>query len=139
MLKKELQDHAPETLWIEPKVFKLVGRTVNMIAVFERSMFCLQPYGDSPTRKSFYDSLLSGCIPVRFERNVKYPFDDFLYNIDDISVFIDEQQLLSGEVQLLPALRSISAARIEQYQTQIKRGVLTASIVVPCLIVKRSL
>eukprot|EP00042_Codosiga_hollandica_P049819 m.585323 g.585323 ORF g.585323 m.585323 type:complete len:396 (+) comp57969_c0_seq13:296-1483(+) len=122
LLKEELEANAPETLWITPEYMAdNQGLTANMIAVFERSVFCLQPYGDSPTRKSFYDSLLSGCIPVRFERNVKYPFDDFLYNIDDISVFIDEQQLLSGEVQLLPALRSISAARIEQYQMQIKR------------------
>ena len=30
------------------------------------STFCLQPPGDSPSRKSFYDAVLSGCIPVLF-------------------------------------------------------------------------
>lgn len=30
------------------------------------SVFCLQPPGDFPTRKSVFDSILSGCIPVLF-------------------------------------------------------------------------
>lgn len=30
------------------------------------SVFCLQPPGDMPTRKSLFDSVLSGCIPVLF-------------------------------------------------------------------------
>ena len=32
------------------------------------SVFCLEPEGDSPDRKSVYDSLLLGCIPVVFSR-----------------------------------------------------------------------
>lgn len=31
-----------------------------------KSVFCLQPPGDMPTRKSLFDCLLSGCIPVLF-------------------------------------------------------------------------
>ncbi len=31
------------------------------------STFCLMPGGDFPTRKGFFDSLLSGCIPVTFQ------------------------------------------------------------------------
>jgi hypothetical protein len=31
-----------------------------------RAVFCLQPPGDMPTRKSVFDSILSGCIPVLF-------------------------------------------------------------------------
>lgn len=31
-----------------------------------KSIFCLQPPGDMPTRKSLFDSILSGCIPVLF-------------------------------------------------------------------------
>lgn len=30
------------------------------------SVFCLQPPGDMPTRKSLFDAILSGCIPVLF-------------------------------------------------------------------------
>ena len=32
--------------------------------LYAQSVFCLQPPGDSPTRRAFYDSLLFGCIPV---------------------------------------------------------------------------
>ncbi|BBM98936.1 xyloglucan galactosyltransferase MUR3 [Marchantia polymorpha subsp. ruderalis] len=34
---------------------------------FHRSQFCLQPPGDSPTRRSFFDALVAGCIPVIFK------------------------------------------------------------------------
>ena len=46
------------------------------------SVFCLQPPGDSPTRKSIYDGILCGCIPVFFQdphqKVVTYPFQDIL-------------------------------------------------------------
>ena len=42
------------------------------------SVFCLHPPGDSMARKSFYDSIICGCIPVIFQPdfdcNVTYPF-----------------------------------------------------------------
>ena len=46
------------------------------------SVFCLQPPGDSNSRKSFYDSVVSGCIPVLFElsyvKHVTYPFERYV-------------------------------------------------------------
>ena len=47
------------------------------------SVFCIQPPGDSPTRKSFYDAALSGCVPVLFPTQSghfpnRYPFSDRL-------------------------------------------------------------
>ena len=51
------------------------------------SVFCLQPPGDSPSRKSFYDSIMAGCIPVIFETpgvgHIIYPFE----NVLDYSTF----------------------------------------------------
>lgn len=46
----------------------------------QHSVFCLQPPGDSPTRKSFYDAIIAGCIPVLFKdhRQVNYPFQERL-------------------------------------------------------------
>jgi hypothetical protein len=35
----------------------------------QHSVFCLEPEGDSPYRKSVYDSIASGCIPVFFSRD----------------------------------------------------------------------
>jgi hypothetical protein len=43
----------------------------NEISLLEKqhSVFCLEPEGDSPYRKSVYDSIVSGCIPVLFSRD----------------------------------------------------------------------
>ena len=55
-------------------------RPARIAGWMQNSIFCLQPPGDSETRKSFYDSIVSGCIPVFFElpyipTRVTYPFD----------------------------------------------------------------
>jgi len=45
------------------------GANINEIAhrVYSSSVFCLQPPGDTPTRKGIFDSLLAGCIPIVFD------------------------------------------------------------------------
>ena len=42
------------------------GEEKNFLAAKQTSVFCLEPEGDTPDRKSIYDSLSSGCIPVYF-------------------------------------------------------------------------
>ncbi|XP_071741249.1 xyloglucan galactosyltransferase KATAMARI1 homolog [Rutidosis leptorrhynchoides] len=39
---------------------------------FGRSVFCLQPRGDTSTRRSTFDSILAGCIPVFFHPDSFY-------------------------------------------------------------------
>ncbi|OMP07375.1 Exostosin-like protein [Corchorus olitorius] len=48
---------------------------VNVMRVFQSSTFCLQPPGDSYTRRSIFDSILAGCIPVFFHPDG----DDYKY------------------------------------------------------------
>ncbi|KAK7311443.1 hypothetical protein RJT34_09586 [Clitoria ternatea] len=45
---------------------------VNVMKVFESSVFCLQPPGDSYTRRSIFDSMLAGCVPVFFHPGTAY-------------------------------------------------------------------
>ncbi|KAK7387609.1 hypothetical protein VNO78_28527 [Psophocarpus tetragonolobus] len=45
---------------------------IHVIKVFESSVFCLQPSGDSYTRRSIFDSMLAGCIPVFFHPGTAY-------------------------------------------------------------------
>ncbi|KAL9332835.1 hypothetical protein ACSQ67_002445 [Phaseolus vulgaris] len=45
---------------------------VNVMKVFESSVFCLQPPGDSYTRRSIFDSMVAGCIPVFFHPGTAY-------------------------------------------------------------------
>ncbi|KAK8577775.1 hypothetical protein V6N13_028040 [Hibiscus sabdariffa] len=44
----------------------------NLMNLFQSSIFCLQPPGDSLTRRSTFDSILSGCIPVFFHPGSAY-------------------------------------------------------------------
>lgn len=45
---------------------------INVMRVFQKSVFCLQPRGDSYTRRSTFDSILAGCIPVFFHPGTSY-------------------------------------------------------------------
>lgn len=49
--------------------------------VFQSSVFCLQPPGDSHTRRSAFDSMLAGCIPVFFNPGSAY--NRYLWHLPD--------------------------------------------------------
>ncbi|CAN8243918.1 unnamed protein product [Cochlearia groenlandica] len=66
---------------------------MKVLEVMTRSRFCLQAPGDSFTRRSTFDAILAGCIPVFFSPHTMYtqymwylPSDKRSY-----SVFIDEK------------------------------------------------
>ncbi|WOL10664.1 hypothetical protein Cni_G19423 [Canna indica] len=44
----------------------------SIMQMFQSSLFCLQPQGDSYTRRSAFDSMLAGCIPVFFHPGSAY-------------------------------------------------------------------
>lgn len=81
-------------------------RPKDIIDLFTGSEFCLQPAGDSPTRKSLFDSLISGCIPVLFDPFTAFyqyawhlPEDFKMY-----SVFVDKEVLKRREVNVVETL-----------------------------------
>nr|XP_027080757.1 probable xyloglucan galactosyltransferase GT20 [Coffea arabica] len=81
----------------------------SLIEIFMESEFCLQPPGDSATRKSVFDSLISGCIPVLFDPFTAYyqyawhlPEDHEKY-----SVFIDEDAVRNRQVNFAERLEKI--------------------------------
>ncbi len=79
----------------------------------KRSNFCFEPPGDSPSRRSFWDSVFVGCVPVVF-RDVKpeFPFSNKI----DYSQFVliiesNQMQKFTGSVEqfnsiFLPYLRN---------------------------------
>ena len=80
-----------------------------MITAFTGSEFCLQPPGDSPTRKSVFDSLVAGCIPVLFDPFTAYyqypwhlPEDHRKY-----SVFVEKEEVREGKVDVVERLKRI--------------------------------
>ena len=73
-----------------------VRQSAGIVQWMQNSVFCLQPAGDSATRKSFYDSIISGCIPILFETphiptRVKYPFDTKI-DYNKFTVFVPQNR-----------------------------------------------
>lgn len=76
-----------------------------------RSVFCLQPPGDMPSRKSVFDAILSGCIPVLFHPlTAKYMYEwhwgQALW--EDIAISFDSNEenrhLMDGTVDYISRL-----------------------------------
>ncbi|XP_041352958.1 xyloglucan galactosyltransferase MUR3-like isoform X2 [Gigantopelta aegis] len=87
------------------------------------SVFCLQPHGDSPTRKSFYDSILSGCIPVVFQfpnENVEFPFQRALnYNDFIVRIPVNRNGDLEENIPIYDYLHKIPLTEISRLQTNL--------------------
>nr|XP_051182815.1 xyloglucan galactosyltransferase KATAMARI1 homolog [Lolium perenne] len=70
-----------------------------IMKMFQSSLFCLQPQGDSFTRRSAFDSMLAGCIPVFFHPGsayVQYTWH-LPKNYTRYSVFIPEAGVRNGK------------------------------------------
>ncbi|KAI8489339.1 hypothetical protein Bbelb_327820 [Branchiostoma belcheri] len=78
--------------------------------------------GDSPTRKSFYDAVACGCVPVTFtlDHPVRYPFDKVL-NYSDFTVTIDGADVTERNSSILDILRNIPPERIKLLQDNLRK------------------
>lgn len=84
---------------------------IHVMEVFQMSNFCLQPRGDTYTRRSTFDSILAGCIPVFFDTRTAY--DQYIWhlpkNYSKYSVFISKNAIMNGtEDQIEKILSGIS-------------------------------
>lgn len=89
-----------------------------------RAVFCLEPSGDTLTRKSFYEDLLLGCIPVvfrddgdylaqlAFSRVVPYP---------KMWVVVPLSRVLNAEFDIVAHLSAIPAALVRSKQRAIRK------------------
>ncbi|CAA7053918.1 unnamed protein product [Microthlaspi erraticum] len=98
----------------------------SVIELFQDSEFCLQPPGDSPTRKSIFDSLVSGCIPVIFDPYSAYyqytwhlPEDHRAY-----SVYINKEDLKGKKVNVIEKLMSKTLREREDMRSYIVHELL---------------
>ncbi|KAH6811424.1 Exostosin family protein [Perilla frutescens var. frutescens] len=87
----------------------------SIMQMFQSSLFCLQPQGDSYTRRSAFDSMLAGCIPVFFHPASAYtqytwhlPKNFSLY-----SVFIPEDDIRKN-ASIEQRLSEIPAERVKE-------------------------
>ncbi|KAG5231918.1 xyloglucan galactosyltransferase KATAMARI [Salix suchowensis] len=87
----------------------------EVIKVFQDSVFCLQPPGDSYTRRSIFDSILAGCIPVFFHPfsatySVFIPIDlvkDGFVSIKQVLLQISENEMLSMREEVIKLIPKV--------------------------------
>lgn len=87
----------------------------NVMRLFQESHFCLQPPGDSYTRRSLFDSILAGCIPVLFHEYSAYTQYGWFFPASNssYSVYIDREQVRTKNVSITEVLLSYSEKEIE--------------------------
>ncbi|GKU95508.1 hypothetical protein SLEP1_g8860 [Rubroshorea leprosula] len=72
-----------------------------------QATFCLQPPGDTPTRRSTFDSIIAGCMPVFFEElsaKIQYGWHMLKEQYGEFSVFIPREEVMSKRLRLLNVL-----------------------------------
>ncbi|CAM6020391.1 unnamed protein product [Sphagnum balticum] len=92
-----------------------------------RSVFCLQPSGDSPTRKGIFDCMLAGCIPVFFDPLTAYEQYEWHLPADGntYSVYIDGDDVIQKRVDVMQHLAlQFSAEKIESLRETIITQIL---------------
>ncbi|BBN16119.1 xyloglucan galactosyltransferase MUR3 [Marchantia polymorpha subsp. ruderalis] len=91
-----------------------------------RSTFCLQPPGDSPTRKGVFDCLVAGTIPVFF--TVHSAYNQYLWHLpkdgDSYSVLYDEDEVRDKGFDVMAALQQIPASKIKSMQETILHKII---------------
>ncbi|XP_010236604.1 xyloglucan galactosyltransferase KATAMARI1 homolog [Brachypodium distachyon] len=94
-----------------------------IMRLFESSVFCLQPPGDSYTRRSAFDAMVAGCVPVFFHPASAYlqytwhlPRDHTRY-----SVYIPEDEVRAGTVSIEETLKRIPPAAVRRMQEEVVR------------------
>ncbi|XP_007016393.2 PREDICTED: probable xyloglucan galactosyltransferase GT14 [Theobroma cacao] len=84
-------------------------KPVYLMKLFQSSVFCLQPPGDSYTRRSIFDSILAGCIPVFFHPGSAYVqyIWHFPKDYTKYSVLIPANDVKSGNANIERILQRI--------------------------------
>ena len=94
----------------------------HTMLMFKKAVFCPAPAGDSITRKSIFDSLASGCIPVLFSKASLrlYSLHISEAQMDKISVYIPLHDVLTEDADFVHILNAISSEKILEMQKEIE-------------------
>ncbi|KAL6969084.1 putative xyloglucan galactosyltransferase gt17 [Sarracenia purpurea var. burkii] len=91
----------------------------SVLKVMTTSHFCLQAPGDSFTRRSTFDAVVAGCIPVFFSPHTAYSQYAWYFPADpgEYSVFVDGER--NGSWRMEAELMKIPAERVERMRRTI--------------------
>mmetsp|Transcript_26084 Transcript_26084/g.81206 ORF Transcript_26084/g.81206 Transcript_26084/m.81206 type:complete len:359 (-) Transcript_26084:106-1182(-) len=93
------------------------------------AFFCLQPGGDSPYRKGFFDAVVSGCVPVVFSQQL-YRVAPWHRGIEALpgvprahhAIVFDGRKVLDGEVDVFSELAKLPAERVAALRRAARRA-----------------
>ncbi|XP_050290891.1 probable xyloglucan galactosyltransferase GT14 [Quercus robur] len=98
-------------------------KPVYVMKMFQSSVFCLQPAGDSFTRRSTFDSILAGCIPVFFHPGSAYV--QYLWHLPKdytkYSVLIPANDVKNGKVSIEKILSRIPKEKVRAMREAVIR------------------
>ncbi|XP_049406458.1 xyloglucan galactosyltransferase KATAMARI1 homolog [Solanum stenotomum] len=88
----------------------------SIMKMFQSSLFCLQPQGDSYTRRSAFDAMLAGCIPVFFHPASAYTQYTWHLpkNYSAYSVFISENDVRKKNISIEEMLNQIPPEKVKE-------------------------
>jgi len=93
---------------------------MQTLGIKSRSVFCLDPVGDTPGRKSTADSYACGCIPVFVGVTQAFQFPAHWDGWHDSAfLVIDEPLLLAGKLDPVELLQKVPKEAIAYIQSQI--------------------
>ncbi|KAM3388698.1 hypothetical protein ACQJBY_011064 [Aegilops geniculata] len=104
---------------------KCNDNATTVMNLFLDSRFCLQPRGDSYTRRSLFDCMVAGAVPVLFWRRTAY--DQYRWFLPvgepgkerEWSVFMDRQALRVGNVSVLDVLQGFSEQQVRRKRERV--------------------
>ncbi|KAG6793276.1 hypothetical protein POTOM_002474 [Populus tomentosa] len=95
----------------------------NVMRLFQNSVYCLQPAGDSYTRRSIFDAILAGCIPVFFHPGTAYAQYKWHLpqNYSKYSVFIPVKDVKDWKAGINETLLRIPEERVMSMREEVIR------------------
>lgn len=87
-----------------------------------QASFCLQPPGDTPTRRATFDSILAGCIPVFFEElsaKKQYGWHLMEEKYDEFSVSLPKEDIVFKGVSIMESLMKIPRNEVRRMREKV--------------------
>ncbi|XP_078448106.1 exostosin family protein [Wolffia australiana] len=95
---------------------------VRYVRPMLRSVFCLQPPGQTPTRRSTFDAIVAGCIPVFFQEDsaqTQYAWHLPEEEFPQFSVLIPKEDVVAGGISIAETLLAVPQAEIRRMREKL--------------------
>ena len=108
---------------VDPNLCQTSDFTPQLMATTKtRAVFCLEPAGDGPWRKSIYDTITMGCIPVVFSELTDDVAPWYWQDLKPRArVLVPRQDFVEGRIDLRRFLQSIPPRLVRLMQETLKQ------------------